>query len=72
MAGPITTVIPKIALAMGRSSRSKDSTRMAWAVVMMPPPAMPWRKRNTTSSHTLVEIPHRKDAAVNMTMDARK
>jgi hypothetical protein len=70
--GPIIAPTPKIAWPTPCRDGGKLSTRIVWAVASNAPPPSPCTMRQTTSSVTLVERPHSRDAPVKIRIDVVK
>ena len=63
---------PKIAMAWPYSSRGNTSYSVACAVDSSAPPPRPCRMRNTTSSVSVCELPHRMLEIVNSAIEPAK
>ena len=63
--------MPQIDMAGPWRSGGLISSRIAWLIGTRAAPNRPCNRRKPTSSPRLVEIPHRPDAMVKPTIDAR-
>jgi hypothetical protein len=70
--GATTTATPDNAKAGPRFAAGKGSARIACETGTMPPPAIPWRIRNSRSELRSLAIPHSTELRVNNPRPARK